>query len=253
MSNKPAQSSTKNPLHHPSIILIHGFRGAPIGLEEIADRLRLAGYKVFVPAIPPFAGAEYLNVYGPDHYAEFIKSYIKKHHLKHPILIGHSMGSLIACATANRYPKIINQKLILLSPISTHTPRIISLISPFATILPRRLVDYVTTKFLFIPKNRLLFRQTLNLTHLCSNDHPPKRREIMKATHFSTHYDINDFRLNQNLLIVAGATDRLIKQSATKRLAKKLHAQTIFLENAGHLHNYEQPLETAQAILNFLD
>lgn len=236
----------------PPLVLIHGFRGAPLGLEAIADRLRLSGYEVFVPAIPPFAGAEFLNLYGPDHYAEFIKSYLEKNHIHRPILVGHSMGSAIAAATASRYPDLLDPKLILMSPLSTRPPRPIAWISPLAALLPRRLIDYVTTKYLFVPHNSTLFKQTLYLTHLCSADQPPLRREVMKATHFSTHYCIKDFRLKQQVLLLAGAKDRLIQQSDTKKLAEKLHATATFLPDTGHLHNYEQPLETAQAILDFL-
>lgn len=239
-------------LKKPPIILIHGFRGSPLGLDTIAERLRLAGYDVHTPSIPPFAGAELLNFYGPDHYAEFLKGYIEKNNLSQPILIGHSMGSIIAAAAASRYPKLINHQLILMSPISTHPPKIIGLISPLSAILPKRLVDYVTTKYLFIPHNRLLWQQTIRLTHLCSNDTPPARREIAKAALFSNKYCIADFELTQKVLFLAGAEDRLIKAKNTEQLAKKNHATTKFLPHTGHLHNYEQPLETAEAILEFI-
>lgn len=233
----------------PPIILLHGFRGSPLGLENIAEQLRLAGYIVHVPSVPPFAGAEFLNVYGPDHYAEFVKSYIEQNHLERPILIGHSMGSLVAAATAHRYPDTINERLILLSPISERTSKFISLISIFAVLLPKRLVDYVTTKYLFVSPDRQLFRQALQQTHLCSTDHTPRAREIVKASLFSTRHAITDFKLPPKTTFIAGEKDRLIKQKSTQKLAKDRHADTIFLKNTGHLHNYEQPLETAAAIL----
>lgn len=242
-------SSQKNDEPKQSIVLLHGFRGSPLGLDSIAEQLKLAGYSVHIPSVPPFAGAEYLNVYGPDHYAEFVKSYIKQNHLKKPILIGHSMGSLIAAATANRYPGVINERLILLSPISERTPKFISFISIFAVLLPKRLVDYVTTKYLFVSPNRHLFRQTLQLTHLCSTNHAPRAREIMKASLFSTKHAISDFKLPSKTVFIAGEKDRLITKKSTEKLAKTLNADVIFLKNTGHLHNYEQPLETAEAIL----
>lgn len=237
----------------PSLVLLHGFRGSPLGLEQIAEHLRLFGYKVYTPAVPPFAGAEFLNVYGPDHYAEFVKSYITKNQLEKPILIGHSMGSLVASATTQRYPDAINSHLILLSPISTRTPKFIRLISIFAVLLPKKLVDYATTKYLFASTPKDLFRQTLRLTNLCSTDHPPRAREVMKSSLFSTKHAISDFKLPKQTLLLAGEKDRLIKKTATEKLAREKKFDAIFLPNTGHLHNYEQPLETAQAIIDWLD
>lgn len=236
----------------PAIILLHGFRGSPIGLKTIADQLRLAGYPVHVPAVPPFGGAEYLNFYGPDHYAEFVKGYITQHQLERPILIGHSMGSLVAAATANRYPDLINDQLVLLSPISTRTPKFIGWISSLAALLPKRLVDHVTTEYLFVATDKAIFRQTLRLTHLCSSDHPPRAREVIKAGVFSTKHAVSDFKLPKHTLLLAGAKDRLIKQSATRKLANAHELDAQFLYGTGHLHNYEQPLETADTIIKWL-
>lgn len=246
-NDQSAQDSIK-----PPIILIHGFRGSPLGLETIAKRLELNNYKVYIPAIPPFAGAEFLNFYGPDHYAEFIKGYIEKNNIDHPILIGHSMGSIIAAATASRYPELLHDQLILMSPISTRTPLSIKIISPLSALLPRSWVDYVTTKYLFVSNNRLLWKQALKLTNLCSSSTPPPLREAIKAALFSTKYHVGIFKPEKNTLLLAGGQDRLIKKTDTQKLAHKLQAKTIFLPRTGHLHNYEQPLETANAILEFI-
>ena len=200
------------PKSKPSIVLVHGFRGSPLGLEVIAQDLRQAGYQVYLPPIPPFAGAEELERYRPKDYANYLASYIRKRKLERPILVGHSMGSVIVAATAKLHPELVNQKLVLLSPISVKTAKPFAAVSPLATIVPRPVVDYVTTRFLFIPKDKQLFRDT----------------------------------------IIAGAKDRLIPQKKTRELAQQLQAKLQFIPGSGHLHNYEKPHETAQLILDFL-
>lgn len=237
----------------PSVILVHGFRGSPLGLEAIAQILRQSGYQVYIPAIPPFAGAKALNSYQPKAYASYLAQYIRDQNLSRPVLVGHSMGSIIVAATAKFYPQLVNPKLVLLSPISTKTAKPFALISPLAAIVPRRIVDYITTKYLFVPKNRQLFLDTLKITHSCSEDHPPSRRAIAAATKFSTNYSINDFPPTQKTLLIAGAKDRLIPQKQTKVLAQKLQSEVKFIPNSGHLHNYEKPQETARLILEFLE
>lgn len=253
MPPKPAKII--EPTRKPALVLVHGFRGSPLGLEVIADDLRQAGYEVHTPALPPFAGAKITatesNNYSPKAYAQYFRDYIQDHHLIRPILIGHSMGSIVVAATAQRYPELINQKLVLLSPISTKPARIIAQISPLANYLPPKVVDYVTTKFLFIPHDKVLLQKTLELTHRCSNDQPPSRSELTNAMQFATNYSVADFLsgLQKEIILIAGDQDRLISQNATKKLAEEYNATLELIPKSGHLHNYEKPHETAELIL----
>lgn len=250
--NNGGSPAVFDPIKKPNIILIHGFRGSPIGLRTIAKHLEAADYKVHVPAIPPFGGATTLTEYTAENYAKYLLDYISKHNLDHPVLVGHSMGSIVAAATAALYPDKINRKLILMSPISAKTAKPFALISPLSSLAPRRVVDYVTTRFLFIPHNHTLFREALDTTNLCSADHPPTRKAMAKATYFSAHSAIADFSLRQDILLLAGDQDRLVSKQKTIELADALQAQLVFIPGSGHLHNYEKPLETAEYIIDFL-
>lgn len=245
-------SKVIQPAKQPDVILVHGFRGSPLGLEAVAEDLRQAGFTVHLPAVPPFAGSKPLDKYLPEEYSNFLATYIREHNLSRPILVGHSMGSVVISATAKLHPELVNKKLVLLSPISTKPARPFALISPLAAIVPRPVVDYLTTRFLFVPKDRELFKQTMEITHACSEDQPPTRSAIAAATKFSTDYCIYDFLPQQDTLIIAGAKDRLIGQKPTRALAERIQAKLHFIPNSGHLHNYERPHETAQLILDFI-
>ena len=247
----PASTSSHRKIR-PPILLIHGFRGAPVGLHAVADQLRAAGYDVHVPAIPPFGGAQLAPPYTAESYASYIAEYIKAHQLKRPVLAGHSMGSIVAAATAEYYPELISHQLILLSPISTRTPKPITFISPLSAFLPSRLVDRISTRFLFVGHDRELYHQALELTHECSACNHPTRRELIAATRFSTQNCIADFQLQQQILIIAGAHDHLIPARQTTLLAHQLGAELHLIPHAGHLHNYEASSATAQFMIDFL-
>lgn len=251
--SKTAQPQVITPTAKPALVLVHGFRGSPIGLKGIAQDLRTAGYEVHVPAIPPFAGAGALDSYTPEAYARFLKDYIDQHQLNQPVLIGHSMGSVIISALATRRPELINNKLILMSPISSKPAKPFALISPLSAYLPRKLVDYITTRFLFVPHDHQLFQKTMAITHACTADYPPSTAAAAAAAKFAAQYSIADFLpTSQKVLIIAGDKDRLIKKHHTKALAERLQAETKFIPKSGHLHNYEQPHQTAELILDFL-
>lgn len=237
----------------PALILVHGFRGSPRGLETIANDLQKADYKVFLPALPPFAGSK-LKSYSPRTYTEYLYDYIKTNQITRPVLIGHSMGSIVVTAMAQRYPELVHRKLVLLSPISTKPPRFIAQISPLANYLPNKVVDFVTTKFLFVPHNKKLWKKTMSITHQCSEDQPPSKAELSGAMKFSTSYSVADFLegLQKDIFMIAGAEDRLISQKATRELAQNYDATLEFIPESGHLHNYEKPHETAELILQAL-
>lgn len=234
------------------IILIHGFRGAPLGLKAIQDELKKAHYKVYCPEIPPFAGAK-IESYTPRSYANYLANYIANNQIHKPILAGHSMGSIIAAATAMHCADLLNKRLILMSPISTKTPKAVAAVSPLQNYIPNKLVSYVTTRFLAVNENREQFKQTIDITNKCSLDCPPSKAELIYATKFSTNYAVSDFAFKKDTLLLAGEKDRLIRASDTTKLAENIGAQTCFLPATGHLHNYEKPIETAQAIINFLE
>ncbi len=252
MPATPDHPNTISSLKKPDLILVHGFRGSPIGLAEIAKSLRAAGYSVHTPAIPPFAGTPALPDYTPESYADFLADYVKSHHLDHPIFIGHSMGSIIVAAALDRHPQVFNRRAVLLSPIAKRTALPLRIISPLSAILPRRAIDDITTLYLFVPKDKDLRQKVLAATHDCSNDRPPKKSQVFRAAQFSTRYAISDFPLKQNVLLIAGEKDRIMSQKSILTLAENLQADVKFLPNSGHLHNYEQPIETAELILDFL-
>ena len=242
----------------PALVFIHGFRGNHIGLEAIAREF--PDYKVYIPDIPPFGAAGDLQQYTPANYAKFISDYISHHHLQKPILIGHSMGSLVAAATAAKYPQKLHDKLILLAPISVKPPRPIAALQPLVAILPNKFIGWITTRYLYIPKkstDRELYRETLRLTYASGAEYT-SRHAVRQSAKFSATHSLRDFNFHKKTLLLAGTKDRLIARRHTVQLATKLSSRKYpvtaqFIKGAGHLLNYEKPAETAAAIRQFIE
>ena len=239
-----------------NLVLIHGYRGSPAGLGEISDALEKAGYKVYSPSIPPFGDSAALSSYNRDSYAEFIADYIKKNKILKPVLIGHSMGSLVASATAEKYPGLLNEKLIFLAPISTKPPRPIAVLNPLVTALPRGVVDVTTTAFNMVPNGLETTKKTMRLTREASKKYTSKN-DVKLAGEFSIGNSIPSFDFKKTTLFLAGEHDHLISRKHTEALAaklgKKMETTTVFIPGTGHLLNYEKPKETAAEIIKFLE
>lgn len=259
----------------PQLVLLHGLFGAPLGLNEITADLRQAGYEVFVPAVPPFAGSEEKwaerasdDVDLDRRYAEYFREYFAENEIVHPVLIGHSMGTLVAGSILQSYPELVNEKVILLSPISRQPNTLISRISGLSSYLPPKMTDWITTQFLIVPRGRKVFREILAEVNRCSHDRRPSNYYIQEATRFSVGDTVVD-KLSKvkpsnqrfQLLLLAGEHDHLVPPKATRKAAQWLNelpskifeCECDFLVQTGHLHNYEKPHETSRRIVEFLE
>ncbi|MBQ3410061.1 alpha/beta hydrolase [Candidatus Saccharibacteria bacterium] len=238
----------------PPLLLIHGLRGNHQGLSQLAKLLEKSGYEVYSPDLPP-AGGQELKSYTAYNYAKFVADYILRLKLDHPVLIGHSLGSIIAAATAKHFPELINNHLILLSPISNKPAKFFAALTPLTSVLPNKTIGYITTKYMFIPESGADLKQVLSTTYLCGADYTSKK-SVYAAAKFSAGHSIADYLPDKSrfkITMISGENDRLIPQKETDALAHRLGAKTIYLENSGHLINYEQPAALGKAILAALE
>lgn len=237
---------------NPSLVFIHGFRGAPMGFDAVVKHLE-KDFDIHIPAIPPFAGATPLINYTPETYADFLASYLNTNHITKPVLIGHSMGSIIAAATAEKFPDLLGDKLIFISPISTKTPNYVRRAQPLVNIFPNRILSRITTNFLFIPQHsRKTYREALEKTIICGEQYTSKE-DVLAAANFSTSYSISDFSFNKNTLMIVGDKDRVVSKRKTANFAHLRNFQLQIIKKSGHIVNYEQPEQLAKIIREFLD
>lgn len=234
-----------------NLIFIHGFRGSNVGLFDLAEKyFSPEEYNIYIPNLPP-AGNQTMPEYSARYYARFVADYIKSHHIEKPILIGHSMGSIIVAATAERYADLIGDRIIFLAPISMRPSKLIANLVPLAFLLPNNLVTYISTKFLYAGKNKDEFREILAKSYHSGRDYK-NRLDIYKSGKFSTAYCIDDFYIDKKMLFLAGSEDRLMPLKKTKEVALSFGVKPTVIEGTGHLLNYEQPKKVASIIKKFI-
>ena len=229
----------------PTLVFIHGFRGNNLGLKKTVDYFRSKGFDCYVPDVPPAFNTQKerlpkLTAHTAEGYAKWVADYILEKKLDHPILIGHSMGSIICAATAEKYPELINDKIFFLSPICVTPPKFICNLAPLSVILPTNLISYITTKYLIVPKDKETFKSVLSITKKCAEKFTSKR-DSGRAAKFSISYAISDFDFDKKCVFIAGESDKLNSQKQIKAVAKKFKTTPIFLKKSGHLINYECP------------
>jgi pimeloyl-ACP methyl ester carboxylesterase len=118
--------------------------------------------------------------------------------------------------------------------------------------LPADLISYITTRFLFVPYDKALFRKALLLTKQ-SASLITNKRALFKSASFSASYAVTDYNpRDKEIMMIAGAKDRLMPIKFTKDFAQKNHTQLKIVQNAGHLINYENPAAIAEYIKDFI-
>ena len=106
-----------------TVIFIHGLRGDSHGLLDIANELPQDRYEAITLDLPGYGNNPALSNSTTDSYADWLHKYIEEKKIRNPIIVGHSMGSIIASAYLSKYPDDTSSKAVFLSPIFRSGPK----------------------------------------------------------------------------------------------------------------------------------
>lgn len=116
LSPAAAPIELAGPPERPAFLLVHGFTGGPFDLAWLAEGLHRAGHAVSVPRLPGHGStpADLMASDARDWLRAAVDAYLTLS-LRHAdiVLVGHSMGGLLAAALAARFPVA---RLALLAP-----------------------------------------------------------------------------------------------------------------------------------------
>lgn len=229
-----------------TIIMIHGMWGSGWYWENYKNYFEAKGYKCIVPTLryhdvnPKSAPPEGLGTTSILDYATDLEKLIKETGGK-PILMGHSMGGLIAQILGSRG---LAQALVLLTPASPRgiialTP---SVIKSFWSVLSR-------WAFWKTPMRQTFNEAVYSMLHLL----PPEKQ---KQTYERFVYEsgraafeigfwlfdakkatqVNEEKVTCPVLVIAGAEDRITPAAVVKKVHEKYGDRSTFRELSGHAH-----------------
>lgn len=249
--------------------MIHGFRGTHHGLLLIANYLK--GNRLVVPDLPGFGKGELMDEYNLDNYVLWLHRYIKALQLPEPpILLGHSFGSIICAAYAERYPKTI-QKLVLVNPIGSP-----ALEGPNKVMTKLAVAYYkIGAKLPAKSANRWLSAQpivkVMSLTMAKTRDkklrafiHQQHRQHfsrfhsaqsVLEGFKTSISHTVRDYAPNIKTptLLIAGSLDDITPLSDQYGLVKVFPNATLkVINDVGHLTHYETPDVVARHVQAFI-
>ncbi len=94
------------------LIILHGLFGAAKNWTAIAKRLS-ATHHVFALDLRNHGKSAHQDIMDYNEMADDTKAFIEGHHLKNPLILGHSMGGKTAMTLALHYPHLVDAMIIV--------------------------------------------------------------------------------------------------------------------------------------------
>lgn len=259
-----------NPEATKTILMVHGFRGTHHGLEKLISKL--PEFRIIVPDLPGFGESPAMTAlpHTTRSYAQVLLEFMKVTKLKKPALFGHSMGSIIVSDMTSVDPDCTS-RMIFVNPIAERPVKGLGAvkIAPgilyhwlAGKILPEKIgMRILTNKYLFLLGSATMtktkdpsLRRWIHGNHMEYMKRFANRKSLLEAYHSSSTTTIDDYsdKLQHPILMVAGKKDAIAPIKGQRKLAQKMDAQLVELDDVGHIIHYEKPEEAAAAIKEFM-
>lgn len=239
--------STRNHRQRQPIILIHGAGGAAWYWEEWVNYFTGAGgYPTTAPDLPGHGGLSHVNIRRMGvssyihHVAKYIKHVIVPFHGGHlPIIVGHSMGGLIAQKLSEMQ---LAHRTILIAPAPPHGIRLTfgkDFVVPFAEY-PNIARSFFTGKP-YTPKRKFLEslfiepQKSKKMIDRCAEmqlyESPVAIANLLRSS-----IKVNASKVTVPMLVIGFEKDPIITADVVNRIADKYaHAERSIRADLGHL------------------
>ena len=233
------------------LLFLHGVGGGHHAWEEQLPYFGGLGYPSHAWDQPGYGHSRIVEPYDLEHVTASLARLIESLGNEPVVLVGHSMGGMVAQEAYARYPKLIKAlALCFTSPAfaggsSEFTKQFIA-----ARIAPldrgETMADITAQLIPTMGSNSKLAKTIMAGV-------PPET--YRKAVHLLTTFDRRKelAGIKVPTLLVSGSEDKTAPPAMMERMAQKIHgAEYVMLANCGHLGPMDQPEAFNAALLTFL-
>ena len=237
----------------PPLLFVHGYFATAWVFDRYLDFFARRGHRCLAVNLRGRAGSRPGVDIGGVSMAEFVEdALLAARTLDHPIVVGHSMGGLVAQKLAERGEV---RAAVLMSPAPPHG------ITVFTLELVRRQIVYLPA----ILRSRPVVARERDFSPLVLNHIPLERRHevftqfVPDSGRAGRDMLLGNVRVDEKMLrcptlTVAGDDDHFIPLRTVKRIAAKYGSPLHVAKGHGHLLMQEPNWEsTAQVIADWID
>ena len=254
----------------PTLLLIHGLGSYMPVWSRNLDALA-AGHRVVAIDLPGYGKSAKANFeYSMAFYARVVDGVIDALGLKHVVLVGHSMGGQIALTHALRYPGKA-ERLVLVAPagferfgkgegawLAEAVDKDYVARTPAEAIYANMAANF----YAMPPEARFMVDDRLRVVG--GPDFEAYSYAVARSVYAMVHEPVIDrlsaihvpalvvFGEDDGLIpnpILHGGTTRVVAEEGTRRLPR---GRLVMIPRAGHMVQFERPVEFDAALLEFL-
>lgn len=255
----------------PAVVLLHGLGATNVSmLPTLWDLSK--DHRVIAPDLPGFGdSSKPLRSYNASFYATWLEKFLESLGVGEADIIGNSMGGRIAIEAALSYPDKV-RRLVLLAPSPAFIRkrefvRLVGLLRPELALvplpLPRRQV-LTGLRGMFsrpsrIPSDRLEAAADEFLRVFSTARGRIAFFSAARQIYLEEPYGEDGFwerlpSLSTPSLFVWGERDRLVPAKFARHVVAALpNAQSIVMDDCGHVPQFEHPERTNELIRSFID
>lgn len=233
------------------LLFLHGVGGGHHAWEKQLPYFGGLGYPSHAWDQPGYGHSPIVEPYGLEHIAAALAKLIESLGNEPVVLVGHSMGGMVAQEAYARHPQLVKALVLCFtSPAfaggdSDFTKQFIA-----ARIAPldqgKTMADIAAQLIPTMGSNSRLAEQIMAKV-------PPEtyRKAVHLLTTFDRRKELADIKVPT--LLIAGAEDRTAPPAMMERMSQKIPgAEYVLLKDCGHLGPMDRPEAFNAALLSFL-
>ncbi|HMN93812.1 MAG TPA: alpha/beta fold hydrolase [Hydrogenophaga sp.] len=257
-SKLPACTEVGARSQRPTLVFLHGIGGRAWGWQDTLEHFAAQGWHALAWDMPGYGDSPAIEGLDFDHLADALESLLAHALVPRAVLVGHSLGGMVALQSWARHPqRIAGLVLAGSSPAFGHGS------GDFQTrFLDDRLAPLEAGQTLADIAARLIpamvgpgaAAEALSRAQACMASITPEgyRAALQALVEFEQRAALPTITVPT--LCLAGEHDRTAAPAVVRRMAEKIPgASYVEMPGAGHLMNFEQPEAFAAELSTFLD
>lgn len=241
----------------PTVLMLHGIGGGHLSFAPQVESLASSGYRAVAWDMPGYGHSAPIEPYTFKGLAESCITLIEGLRCEDVVLVGHSMGGMVAQEVMARRPGLVSRLVLCGTSASFGKPDgdwqrefIAQRTAPLdAGQTMAQLAEQLVPQMVgpgALPEGVRLAQ------HCMSQVNPSTYRRALEAlVTFDRRANLGNIHVPT--LLIAGEHDRNAPAAVMKKMSQAIIGSTYFeMRGIGHLQNLEAPEEFDAAILNFL-
>lgn len=244
------------------LVLLPGFGARREVWKEIIPALSKY-FKVYAFSLPVWGT---YNNKGKQYHLKnlgcLFEKLIKNFKIKKPVIVGHSIGSVIALKYALRHPKSVKKLIFVSSPLTDHRRKIpfswrIAVKFALKSKRTANIIGYLcrhprlmrTISRIVLPKK--IIKISLSEPAIFFRDFPVKALASCYAYLFKASFKNDLLKINTPVLFIYGTKDKTLRRFGGTTLYSSVSGAKIFPLPCSHFIPTELPEELSHLILEF--